>query len=260
MTTRYRKLQQRTHEILDKGNADDRPSRIFDIFIVTLIAINVVAVILETVSSYRQAYGQYFAVFELFSVIIFSIEYTLRLWSITIEKKYAHPLWGRLRFIFTPMAIIDLVAVLPFYMPASTIDLRFVRSLRLLRLFKVIRYSEPLLRLGKVFHRQRQILSITITVEIILLVIVSAVMYYAENAAQPEAFSSIPAAMWWGVATLTTVGYGDIYPITALGKFLGTLIAFIGIGLFALPAGIIASGFMEELESEKKCPHCGKDL
>jgi voltage-gated potassium channel len=265
----FQRIQERTFDILEKALPGDVPSRIFDIFIMSLIFLNVIAVILETVKSISLHFMPLFQTFEIVSVVIFTVEYLLRLWSCTVYKKYKAPFRGRFRFALTPMAIVDLVAILPFYIPMLIpFDLRFVRVLRLMRmfrLFKMGRYSDSLKTLGNVLKRKKEELLITASVVMILLVVVSSLMYFVENEAQPEAFSSIPAAMWWGVATLTTVGYGDVYPITTMGKFLGAIISLLGIGMFALPAGILGGGFVEEMQRKRDkkkriCPHCGRNI
>ena len=262
------KLKKRIFEILEIASIGDSYSRIFDIFIMTLILLNVIAVILETVESLGSRYMLFFETFEMFSVAVFSIEYLLRIWSCTIAERYNRPLMGRLRFSVTPMALIDLMAILPFYLPMIIpLDLRFIRALRLFRFFRLLkmtRYSDSLKTFGNVIRAKKEELVITIFFILILLVISSSLMYFCENEAQPDVFSSIPASMWWGVATLTTVGYGDVYPITPIGKFLGAIIAILGIGMFAIPTGILGSGFIEEIQKKEKksniCPHCGKDI
>lgn len=166
------------------------------------------------------------------------------------------------------MALIDLAAILPFYLPmVFSIDLRFLRMLRLfriMRVFKLNRYNSAMETIGNVFKNEKEKLFHTIFIMVILIVFASSLMYYVENPAQPDKFPNIVASIWWAVATLTTVGYGDVYPITALGKFLSGIIAIFGIGIVALPTGIISSGFMSEVESKEKrlhiCPHCGKKL
>lgn len=265
-----RNVKKRIFEILEKASSPkDIPSRTFDIFIITLIALNVIAIMLVTIKSLAAQYTTFFRAFEIFSVMIFTLEYILRLWSCTSDKKYKDPVRGRIRFSLTPLAIIDLLAILPFYLPMLLpFDLRFIRAVRIFRmfrLFKMGRYSTSMKTLGNVLKEKKEELLITAFVVGILLVIVSSLMYYVENKAQPEAFSSIPAAMWWGVATLTTVGYGDVYPVTTLEKFLGAVIAILGIGMFALPAGILGGGFVEEMQKkrdkqQKTCPHCGKSI
>jgi len=264
------KVKKRIFEILEKSGKGDLPSRIFDTFIITLISLNVVAVILETVESIYLSYGGFFRTFELFSVAAFSAEYLLRLWSCTSDKKFTGCIAGRIKFALTPLAIVDLVAILPFYLPMIIrFDLRFIRAFRLFRIFRVFkfgRYSQSLRSMANMLRAKKEQLVITIFSILIMLIVASSLMYYFEHDAQPEAFSSIPAAMWWGVASLTTVGYGDIYPVTPVGKLLAGIIAVLGIGLFALPAGIIASGFIEEFEKKRAkdraeiCPHCGRPI
>ncbi len=262
-------ITKRIFEILETAEEGDVPSRMFDIGIIILIIINVTAVVLETVEWLAVRYQSFFVTLEVVSVAVFTVEYVLRLVVCTEDEKYRHPLVGRIRFMMSPMALIDLLAVLPFYLPVVIpLDTRFLRALRmfrLFRLFKMGRYSDSLQTLGNVAKAKKEEFAVTFFVISILLVFASSAVYYVEHDAQPDEFSSIPAAMWWGVAALTTVGYGDVYPITPLGKFLGAVIALLGIGLVALPAGIIASGFAEEMQKKVRkerrvCPHCGKDI
>jgi len=249
-------MRKRVYEILEIGSPEDLSSRVFDSVIISLIILNVIAVILETIESLSFRFFHLFKIFEIFSIIIFTIEYVLRVWSCATNSKYKHPIFGRTKFIITPLAIIDLIAILPFYLPMLiSIDLRFIRALRLtriFRLFKLARYSEAIKLFGKVIKNKKEELYITAFVIFILLIISSSLLYCVECEAQPNVFSSIPAAMWWGVSTLTTVGYGDIYPITPLGKILGAVISLLGIGLFALPAGLLSAGFIEEIRKSKE--------
>ncbi len=259
------RTKERTYEILDKAQTGDRTSRSIDLFIMGLIVLNVVAVILETVETISVSHRRLFDWFDTFSVGVFTIEYLMRLWACTADEQYARSIWGRIRYIFTPLALVDLIAILPFYLPlVTTVDLRVLRAMRLLRLFKLGRYSTSLKTLGNVLQKHSGELLVTLFVLLIMLVIASTLMYFAEHRAQPEAFSSIPSAMWWGIVTLTTVGYGDTYPVTGVGKVLGAVIALLGIGMFALPAGILGSGFAEEIDRRKKaggvCPHCGREM
>lgn len=268
----YQKVKQRTYEILELAPPGDLASRIFDIFIMTLIFLNLIAVALETVESFWLQYHVYLEYFELFSVIVFTIEYVLRIWSCTVVEDFQAPVKGRIKFILTPLALIDLLAILPFYLPLLISDLRFVRSLRLFRLLRILklgRYNESLKTLGYVIKSKKEDLIVIFSTVLILLFLASSMIYFVEHDAQPEAFPSIPESMWWGVITLTTVGYGDVYPVTLLGKLMAAMLAILGIGLFALPAGILASGFAEEVEARriikiqplaKNCPHCGKEI
>lgn len=256
------------HEILDPIHAKNKLSRGVNKFLIILILLNALAVILESVQGYYLQYSALFKIFEIFSVTVFTIEYLLRVWTCDSDEEFAAPVKGRLRFIVKPMSIIDLLAILPLFLPLLFVfDFRFIRILRvirMLRLLKLGRYFEVIQKLGRVLVAKREELIFTLGVVMLLLVISSSLMYYVENPVQPEVFSSIPAAMWWGVATLTTVGYGDVYPVTPVGKILGAVIAIMGIGMVALPTGIIGSGLMEELQSNVNekitCPHCGRNF
>lgn len=243
--------KRRIFETLEKGQGDDRLSKRFDIFILTLILLNVAAVILETMKEVHDLMPKAFYYFELFSIIIFSIEYLGRVWTCTYFEKYKHPFWGRIKYIFSVAGLIDLLAILPFYLPLVFIidgrSLRMLRLFRVLRIFKLGRYSTAFNLIVKVVTKRKEELIITLTIVLVMLILASSMMYYLENEAQPNNFSSIPKTMWWGVATLTTVGYGDVYPITPIGKVLGAFIAILGVGIFALPAGIIAAGFESEI-------------
>lgn len=259
-----KKAKQKVLRTLDKGDESDRFSKAFDSFIMALILLNVLAVILETVESIHDKYDLWFDYFEIFSVVVFSIEYIVRVWACTAMEKYKHPVIGRLKYMLSVEAIIDLLAIIPFYLPLliGHSDGRVIRVLRLLRLFRIFklgRYSLAFSLVTDVIKKRKEELVVTLTLLLILLIFASTIMFYIENEANPEAFPSIPQTMWWGVATLTTVGYGDVYPITPLGKLLGAMIAVLGVGLFALPAGIIAAGFEGELSERKQKKKKKKD-
>jgi voltage-gated potassium channel len=261
-------LKGKVHKILEPAPEGHLSSKIFDIFLILVIFLNVLAVILESVESLSVTYSGFFEKLSLFSIVFFSFEYISRLWTCTENKKFENPVTGRLRYALTPMALIDLMVLVPFYLPIFfQADLRILRVLRLLRLFtlfKLSRYSTSLKLIKTVIREKKEELVVTFAVIMILLVLASGVIYFLENEEQPGAFSSIPAAMWWGVATMTTVGYGDIYPVTAIGKFFGGFVAILGLGTFSLPAGIIAYGFIEEIQKKRSrptpCPHCGKEV
>ena len=264
--TRINRLKCFIFKMLEVTHHDDLLGKAFDNFMIVLISLNVIAFAFETVYSISIPYKSYFNNFETFSVIIFTIEYCLRLWTSTLERQYRHPLWGRVKFIFRPLSIIDLLSILPYYLFIFFPNLVFIPEihlLRLARLLKIGRYSESMRSLGNVVAAKRHdLLSATFTV-FTLLMFSASLVYFAEQASQPELFSSIPASMWWSVVTLTSVGYGDVYPITPIGKLLGGVIAVLGLGLVALPTGILASGFAEEVQRKRSsptCPHCGKHL
>lgn len=264
-------LKYRVHDVLVDVEDDKPVERGLAAGLMILILLNIVAVVLETVDSIRADYGTYFDWFEGFSVGVFSVEYLLRLWVAPVDGRFKGRFRGRLRYAVTPMAIIDLLAVLPAFLPMLiAVDLRMMRVLRLFRMFRLLkmgRYVQSLDSLNRVISGKKEVLLVTTALISILLLFASSLMYIAENEAQPDKFSDIPSALWWGIATLTTVGYGDVFPVTGFGKLLGGSIAFLGIGLFALPAGIIASGFAEEVEKRRasaknagSCPHCGEPL
>lgn len=239
-------------------------------FIYLLIILNIVAIILESYENLNLKYSNEFYLFELFSVTIFTLEYFIRIW---ISDKTKEDKRERINFAFSTMGIIDLIAILPFYLPfIFPFDLRVLRILRLfrlLRIFKLSRYSKSLQTIKYIFKETRSELSITVFVTFVLMLLSSTLMFYIEHDDQPEQFANIGDAFWWAVATLTTVGYGDVYPITPLGKILSGIIALVGIGFVALPTGIISSAFIEKIQNDKKqkkqseicnCPHCGKKI
>ena len=247
-------FKKRIYRIIEAPYPEDWKGKFFDNFMMVLIVTNVLAVILETVESLAAAYGIFFQYFEYFSVAVFSVEYVLRLWTAgeSENERFHPPVMGRLRYAMTPMALIDAVAILPFYLAFFLpFDLRFMRVFRLFRLLKLTRYSAALQTLGAAVYGQRRALGATLVIIAILLVFSSSIIYLLEKDAQPEAFGSIPEAMWWGLATLTTVGYGDIAPISAGGKVFGAFVMVLGIGMFALPAGILATAFSNEIRKRE---------
>lgn len=263
------RLKYRIYDILVEVDNNDVVDRTVAVILLILIFINTSAVILQTVDEYNEAYGSIFRAVEIVSVAVFSIEYLLRLWVAPFNPKYARPVTGRIKYAFSLMALIDLLAILPaflpFIFPTDLRILRFLRTFRPFRLLKMSRYVESLNTLDNVIRAKKEELTVIAAMVLMLLLFSSSLIYLVENEAQPDKFPSIPAAMWWGVATLTTVGYGDIFPVTPLGKIFSGFIAFLGIGMFALPTGILASGFAEEISKNKKlkgcaCPHCGNDI
>jgi len=259
-------LRKRVDEVVTVARPGDSLSRAFDVFIVMLIGLNVVALILGSVQRIHALSPWLFTIFEYFSVIVFSVEYVARIWSCVEKPIYERPVSGRLRFFITPLALVDLLAILPFYLPFTGVDLRFLRILRMMRIFRVAklgRYSQSLQILHRIVTAKKEQLLCTLFILLLLVIIAASMLYYAENDVQPEVFSSIPTAMWWAVSTLTTVGYGDVYPVTGLGKLMASVIAVLGIGMFALPTGIVGAGFVEETDRGRKpakCPHCGKEI
>ncbi len=258
--------KQKIYRLVEKGSHGSRINIVFDITIMILILLNVFALILDSIPSVENSIGHFLKIFEVISVIIFSVEYLLRIYVSDLTHPSSSRLKSILKFIFSPFGIVDLLAITPFYLPfLIKIDLRFLRILRLMRFFRILkinRYNSSINQIWSVIKEKKTELAITGFVSFLILFIASFLMYYVEGEVQPDKFSNILDSFWWAIATLTTVGYGDVYPITGTGKFISGIIAVLGIGLIALPTGIISAGFMERIGKNKnhKCPHCGKDI
>jgi voltage-gated potassium channel len=262
-------LRKWTYNLLEPSVSGSRAARAIEWLLIFLIFLNIIAIILESVESFKSEYGKYFEPLESLSVIIFTIEYLLRIWTSVENPKFHH---SRARYLMSGMAIVDMLSIVPFYLdlvfgfvPIDLLFLRMIRLFRLFRMLKIARYLKALNIMQAVMKERKEQILVSVMFIVFLLVIVSTVMFYVETEAQPDKFSSIPATMWWGIATLTTVGYGDMIPITPLGKMLGGMIAILGIGLVALPAGIFSSGLTEYMygsksKRKKHCPHCGGEL
>jgi voltage-gated potassium channel len=257
-------LAAKIHRVLEGAPDAGRVGRFITTGLFTLIALNVVAAVLDTMPEVDESLGALLDDFEFFSVAVFTLEYVTRVWVSTSDLRYRGPLLGRLRYMVTPMAIVDLLAIAPALIGLLGLDMRHLRGLRLFRLLraaKLVRYSRSLKLIGRVLIKRRGELIGTCALMVTLLLMGSTLLYWAERDAQPDAFSSIPAAMWWAAATLTTVGYGDMTPITPIGRVLGAFVAVFGIGLFALPTGVLGAAFVEEIRGETStCPHCGRIL
>ena len=243
-------IRKRIWEVLEKGSAQDKTSLYIDIFLIFLILLNIIAVLLETVDSIYNQYKIQFLIFERLSTFIFLVEYILRVWvSIEAKKDNDSNLITRLKYMITWPAIIDLLAVLSGLLPMLfEVDLRLLRALRMIRLLKFSRYFKVMNLLLGVLKEEKQSFLAAMFLLVIALLIASTGIYIFEKEAQPDKFGSIPESMWWAIATLTTIGYGDVTPITAMGKLFGAIIAIIGIGTVALPSGILASGFSDQLK------------
>lgn len=245
----------RIAEILQSERPTDKISTYVDWFLIALITLNVLDIILVSVPQFHNAYRTQLIWFELFSIMIFTVEYLLRIWScVDVDENDTRPHWRvRLSYFFSPMALIDLLAILPFYLSLFiAIDLRFLRVVRILRVFKLTRYSMAMQLIISVFKEEMDSFIAAFSMLITLMVIAASGIYLIENDVQPEHFGSIPQAMWWAMATLTTVGYGDVTPITAGGKFFGGVITVASMGMVALPAGILASGFNVQMQKRQQ--------
>ena len=257
------RLRKTIYNYLEAEPEDKGWERAFNYFMIILILLNALAVVMETVESFNEKYYNYLQAFEIFSVATFSIEYVLRIFTITVSPKYSKPVTGRLRFIVTPLALIDLAAVLPFFLYAFfPFDLRFLRLFRMFRFMRILklgRYSNSLRILITVFKKKKEQLVMSFLIVGFCITIAACLIYLVEHNAQPDKYTSIPASLYWSVITITSVGYGDVVPVTPLGQLIAVCVAILGLGLVAIPVGIITAGFHEET-SKKICPHCGKEI
>lgn len=264
-------MKKRVFEIISKADEGDRASKLFDGFIMSLIALSILSIVLESFENLSSKYGAVFSAFEAFSVFFFGLEYLLRIWTANYlypESKHPH-----LKYIVSFMAIIDLLAILPFFLPFISADMRFLRMFRLFRLARLLRvlklgrYLDALHIIKQVVAESASQLVMSIVICFFVMLFSSIIMYTVENPVQPDQFPNILASLWWAICTLTTVGYGDVFPITATGKFFAAVISLVGIGIIAIPTGIISAGFTsvinkgnQEDEPMQYCPHCGHKL
>lgn len=242
------------YRVLETAQDNDRVSRFVDISLIALIGLSVLAVILESIASIEAQYGEALALLESVTIAIFSVEYLLRIWSsVEVSPEALHqPIRARLRYALSFHAVIDLLSILPFYLLLFGVfggsDMRFLRAFRLLRVLKLMRYSAALNMLFMTFKENGKALAAAFLILVTVMLLAAAGMYFFERHSQPVDFGSIPAAMWWAFATLTTVGYGDVTPITVGGKIFGALITVVGIGMVALPTSILATGYSRQLK------------
>jgi voltage-gated potassium channel len=258
--------RKRVHRVLE-GEDQDPLARGVRAAITVLIVVNVAAVVAESVPEIAARWAGAFALLESAAVTIFAAEYLARVWSIVEDPRFAHPVTGRLRYAVSFMALVDLAAILPFFLPRLIpLDARFVRALRLLRVVRAVklgRRSSGLALYARVIEAKRGELLLTLAVLSLLVLVAASAMYFIEHDAQPDRFSTIPASLWWAVVTLTTIGYGDVYPVTALGKVVGGMTAVVGVAFYAVPPAILVAGVMEEMQrlrAPATCPHCDKPI
>ncbi len=251
-------LRKRIYEIFAEPEEGDWLGNFVTGSILVLIAVNVTLGILETVEALNSRYASFFYWFEVVSVAIFTAEYLLRLWACTSRAEFSEPVKGRFRMATQPMSVIDLLAIAPFYLQfllPSGMDLRFIRMLRLFRLFRLFRMASlasAVNTVKNVFLLKKEQLSIAVFVLLLVVLFSASLMYLCESGQPGTKFTSIPQSMWWAMVTVTTIGYGDMYPETPMGQILGAVIGFVGVCVFALPVAILGAGFVEELEREQK--------
>lgn len=250
----FDRLRQRTFALFEDNMSTSLAARAVNFVLATLIILNVVAVIVESDAVYGQTYEAYFRLFEAFSVTIFSIEFLIRLW-ICVEKntKSQSRFKTRLSYLMSPVALIDLMAIVPFYLSLFVaIDLRYLRLFRVMRILKLTHYFKGFNIFITVITKELRSITAALLVMVFLITIAASVMYTLENQAQPDVFGSIPQALWWSVVTMTTVGYGDVTPITTAGKIVAMFVMLMGVGLVALPAGMLAGRFSDELKQRRR--------
>jgi len=260
------------YNVIRDDDKNDLKSSIFDIIIISLVIINVLIIFFDTFDNIHKYIEPYYVIIDTISIIVFTIEFIFRIWTASLMFPNLSPFRSRIKYITSAKAIIDFIALFSFYLPLFTTHnikiIRIIRLFRILSLLKINRYSHALEDLGNVIKRKSIQLLSSIFIVGVLIIFSSLLMYHIENDAQPGSFDNAYSSLWWTIATLTTVGYGDIYPVTTLGKLLGILISLLGIALIAIPTGIISAGFMEQSREEKSklreernyCPYCGKKI
>ena len=245
------RLRKKIFMILER-ESHSKFSEFIHYFLMTLILVTVIAIILESDEDIYNRYKSIFWALEALSLAVFTIEYILRVWSSAEIKKYQN-FKGRVKYILTPMALVDLMAVLPVWFGFFIYrDLMILRGLRLIRVFKLTRHSRSMNLLLSVLRQESANIFSAFFVLSILIIIAATGMHLVEGSNQPQDFGTIPKSIWWATVTLTTVGYGDVVPLTAAGKVFGIVILMSGIGMAALPAGILASGFTKEVNRRKE--------
>lgn len=283
--------RKRAFTIIQVGNLSDFPSRAYDMSLVIAVAVNIFIAIFDTFPQ-AEPYEKIIWAVECVTVIFFAIDYVLRIWTADYLYENLSPTRARLKFIFSWAGLVDLLSCLPFLVASGGGALRMFRIIRILRVFRIHHYADPLRVIGDVIKKKQGQLLSSIFIVFILMIASSLMMYNLEHDAQPEAFANAFSGFWWAANTLLTVGYGDIVPVTLAGKICGTLLTFLGVGIVAIPTGILSAGFMEQVsivrekavvegvirdtafaeeevlaEADEKdkeeysyCPYCGKRL
>ena len=249
--SRTRNLRRRVYQVLEQGPIGDGVSTWVDRALVTLIVINLIAVALESVPQYATRYATAFAWIEYFSLAVFTIEYALRLWVAVEHGPYRHlsHMRARIKYAISTAGIIDLIAVLPFWFAMLLPnDFRFVLVFRMVRFFKIARYSPAMRSLLDVLYNERRALVGCLIIALGTALVAASLMHLAEGKVQPDRLGTIPDAFWWAIVTIGTIGYGDVVPVTAVGKAIATVTIFAGLVLMALPVGIIATAFAEQIQ------------
>lgn len=254
------KLERSLYHLVDEKDESNRLSKCFNYFLMALIILSVGEMALETDDEIYIPYKYYFDNFDLFTVIVFTVEYAIRILTAHLApENKGKTRWQSIKsYVFSFAGLIDLISILPFYLNYTKIDLRVLRMLRLLRflrVFKIARYNSSMKLVADVIKDKSSEIGVIMGVIIIIMIISSFLMFYAENDAQQEQFPNVLSCLWWAIVTMTTIGYGDVYPITVAGKVIGSIMALLGIGLVAMPTGIISAGFLEKVNEHKEQKH-----
>lgn len=253
MVKRIAAIRFRLHQLLDIQSPHDSATKIFNGVLFGLIIFNALVVVIESTFETLRTY-QWLNDLETFSMWIFTLEYISRLWACNEHPRYAGPLLGRIRYACAPLSLVDLFTILPFWLQMAGVNASMLRVLRLFRLMKLgrlMRFSKAYQFIVGAMSSRKDEFLVAIFLMLVTLLLASSFMYFAEHEAQPEIFSSIPATFWWGVITFSSVGYGDAYPVTSVGKVIGGLFAIVGISVFALPAAIFTAALLDQMHAER---------
>lgn len=252
----WTKIRKRVCNVIEVGSDIDLPSRIYDFVNVGAIVLNLAATIAYTFSDLREQYGTLLLIIEHVTIAFFAIDYLLRIWTAKYLHKNLKEGHAIQKYIFSFTGIVDLLSflpdLLPVFFPQGTVAFRMIRIVRIFRLFRINHYYDSLGVIADVLKGKKQQLISSVFIILVLMLASSLCMYSLEHEAQPEVFSNAFSGIWWAASTLLTVGYGDIYPITMLGKVFGIIITFLGVGMVAIPTGIISAGFVDQYATIKK--------
>ncbi len=263
MKRTWYKRRKRIFEVIEVGNDLDRASRTYDFVNALAIVLNLIASIMYTFDHVREQYEFALVLVEEITAAFFGIDYVLRVLTARFLFKDADELSAVRKYVFSFTGLVDLLSFLPYYLPiffpAGTVAFRMIRIIRIFRLFRINAYHDSLSVITQVINGKRQQLISSVFIILVLMLASSLCMYSLEHEAQPEVFSNAFSGIWWAASTLLTVGYGDIYPVTVLGKMFGIFIAFLGVGIVAIPTGIISAGFVDQYSNIKKSTEYGHE-
>lgn len=264
-------LKIRVYNLIREDDENDIMSTIIDWFIILLITLNTLFIIVDIskIPEWARVWSPYI---ESASVVIFTIEYILRVWTSTLIRPNLEPSKARAKYVFSFMAMVDLFSVLPFYLPfvlpSNLQIIRTLRLMRMLRLLKLNRYTDALKIIARVFKKKSHQLISSVIIIMLITLISSVLVYNIEKEVQPEVFDNVFSGMWWAIITVTSIGYGDMYPITPMGKLISAIVGIVGIISVAILTGVISAGFIDVANSKKEkkedkkhfCPYCGKKI